>query len=220
MASTLKLYAETPAVSGYPKILSQRQQCACRSQVSSMLHLKPCLWFSYCLMGCLAEGSMAWHGTSFHNPQPHAVTQHLARRNMFPTVSFYPIHCLENPPAQHQCSGFNSAPAMAGEWVVPGWIFLAPMWTQSIPTVLGNRLFASWTCFSTWAKDTSIKLKNVSELPFPKRAKVKPLCGHPLQHWASPSEGRQTHTEFLGPTCCCGSTVEPNSCQLCCPERS
>lgn len=57
---------------------------------------------------------MAWHGTSLQDLQPHGATQHLAKRNVFTTTSLYPIHCLDNPPAHHHCSGFNCPQQLLG----------------------------------------------------------------------------------------------------------
>ncbi|KAK4832687.1 hypothetical protein QYF61_025148 [Mycteria americana] len=53
--------------------------------------------------------------------QPHGATQHPAKRNVFTTIPLYPIHCLDNPPAQHRCSGFNHAHQLLGnEWFQVG----------------------------------------------------------------------------------------------------
>ena len=96
-------------------------------------------------------------------------------------------------------------------------VLIVLMWAQSIPTVPGKRLFvlfAPWTCFSTWPKETRTKAQTVPGFPFPRSTKVKPTYDHPVQRWASPYESRQTHAELLASTCFCRSSVEPDSCQL------
>lgn len=189
-----------------------------------MVHLKLWLWFSCCVTGPLGRRG-AWLGMApllrIHSlMEPPSTLQRETRSALSPLIpsTVWTTH-------QHSTSALglimhNNCWGMSGSRLGT-MVLLVLTWAQSIPAVPGKKLFgllASWTCFSTWPKETSIEAQTVPELPFPRCTKVKPTCEHPLQHRASPFEGRQIHAELLASACCC-SSVEPDSHQLRHPEK-
>lgn len=186
-----------------------------------MVHPKLWLWFSCCVTGPLGRRGLGMTPLFRIRSLMEPPTT-LQREMRSPLSRFIPSTAWTTH--QHSTGALDLI-MHSNCWGMSGsslgtMVLLVLMWTQSIPTVPGKRLFgllASWTCFSIWPKETSIKAQTVPEFPFPRRTKVKPTCEHPLQHRASPFEGRQTPAELLASTC--SSSVEPDSCQLRHPEK-